>query len=715
MQAVGFGRGRGFTPGRGTGAGKNFLQGKYEPWRNAPNKFFPPYNPLQYEERNKKMTPDWHWRTKFLEKQLLGKRQELIQRNQRQNTNRANSLANTPQALVSANAQLAMNNNTVEIDALDANIQAWEWAYSMLELQDWEDSKELFAAEGFISEFICWLLGKSAWNNPVITPWGYQRLVGPTIREFVKDFAMKKTEYKLELQKLKADPCPPTTIADAWIYWKYLVAPQDPKNPEPNSDGNFDYDKGFLPDMEYWIKSRQSGSNSNYVSVTSRANWTTDGRYQNLQYPELFPNAGEQPTIPLGDPGLSCPPPSHAFSFLDQRSLISQPGQPTVQIVPPPPGVVPDAPGSLIDPGTTTVNSASQDNDATIQHVAPIITPNAIHTPNPAFTQQILPPTIDSVVPDTSPTWQRRDTVPDIESEAEDSSDEEGVAGGGEETPPEGASPEPPRFNQPPVKPAASVITKTPTVSSQDIEGLSDEQRRVQFQKTYVPPVSPFAPKTTSNTELARQTATTEQTPRILSPEKEGGGEKFSRIRAISGKEAVAAKEQQPRTYLPGQLPLNWGGPDQTDPKVDAPSSQRPINNEPMPPSFVRHASAASFDNLTPFLEVVTQIAERLDFEKGYDTDIRKYINESGFEKIMDRLENEMYGIIQAEPMEGSRKATHLKPEDPRFELINSMKEIFLSLGRPSNSVRDNGERWFGATAAFKTAIKIAKKELKKR
>lgn len=353
MQAVGFGR------------GKAYLQGKYEPWKNAPNKYYPPYNPMEYEARNKKMTPDWTWRTNFLKEQLTQKKiaAELASQRGTQFASNANNLSTISAALGRPNLDQVNAGVDAYRKTLKENVEAWEWAVKITELEQWESSKELFASEAFIKEFICWLLGKSKWNRPEITPWGHQRLVGPTIREFVKDFAMKKTEYKLELQKLKADPAPPTTIGDAWIYWKYLVAPLDADNPTNNIDtrtDNIDYDKGFLPDMEYWINSRQSPK---YADQVRNNRFLTTAQY-----------AANPPSIPLGDPGLVCAPTEEQVLNTNIRTMINTPGTPVVDQYFTPSPALPD--GDVVAPPPPGMPSAPLANTPLQNQLSPIpITP----------------------------------------------------------------------------------------------------------------------------------------------------------------------------------------------------------------------------------------------------------------------------------------------------------------------------------------------------
>lgn len=282
---------------------KNTLQ--TEPWRKPGKKFKPPDTPLQYEKKTQTMEPGVHWKNGFAKKMLEDHYRRIGGGPRRNQVNLVDHQGTpAPQDLMNEHRR-----------------EAWEWAAIIDEIEEWETHKEPFAHEAFVSEFICWLLGKSKYNHPNITPWGYQRLHGDTIKQFVLDFVMKKTDYTLELQKLKADPQPPTKIQDAWIYWKYLVSTLDVEealhgtNYNQNPPVDFSFDEGYLPDMEYWIRSRQD---PDYYKSIQRNFWHADQEYPygatpsgrlRLQMPKEYrkPVMGKSPPgFPMGDRGLNC-------------------------------------------------------------------------------------------------------------------------------------------------------------------------------------------------------------------------------------------------------------------------------------------------------------------------------------------------------------------------------------------------------------------------
>lgn len=283
---------------------KNTL--KTEPWRKPGKKFNPPDTPLEFEKRSKVMEPGIHWKTGFAKK-MLEDHYRRIGGAPKKNQLNLRDHQGTPVG-------------QVEMDRIRQ--EAWQWAAVIDEIEEWETHKEPFAHEAFVSEFICWLQGKSKYNHPNITPWGYQRLHGDTIKQFVLDFVMKKTDYALELQKLKADPQPPTKIEDAWIYWKYLVSTLDVEealhgtNYNLNPPVDFSFDEGYLPDMEYWLRSRQDPE---YYKSIQRNFWHADQEYPfgatpdirslNRQLPKEYrdPVTGKSPPgFPVGDRGLNC-------------------------------------------------------------------------------------------------------------------------------------------------------------------------------------------------------------------------------------------------------------------------------------------------------------------------------------------------------------------------------------------------------------------------
>lgn len=217
------------------------------------SKFKPPMNPLEMEQGSHKMMPGAKWKKGYT-KMLRDKKMDHLFSDEH---------VYTPE---------------FRGDTKDIKKDVWTWGALIDEMNEFDEEKDADAHQAFISEFTCWLMGKSRWNHPNITPWGYQRLVGDSIQEFIKEFVMKKVDFALELQKLKADPQPPITIADAWIYWKFLVTPLDLKKAEKglnyndakNPPPDFSYDQGFLPDLEYWLKIRQDASYAKRASENKR-------------------------------------------------------------------------------------------------------------------------------------------------------------------------------------------------------------------------------------------------------------------------------------------------------------------------------------------------------------------------------------------------------------------------------------------------------------
>lgn len=328
MQNLGFGYGmrrRGGEGGERTSSSSSAFK-----------KFGPPPSPLETENASGSMIPNGRWKKGYIKKLRESKMKGIFDR-----TDTFSYLPLFP----SSNP----NNTGLSQAELQNNREdAWKWAAIIDELEDFEEAKDPSANEAFVSEFICWLLGKSRWNHPNITPWAYQRLVGDSIQEFIKEFVMKKTEYALELQKLKADPQPPNNIGDAWIYFKYLVTPLDLKAAEGGVNFNlkppkdFSYDEGFLPDMEYWIRVRQDPEYARSVQQTrSNAADTlpqTAPRYydrveggEQIAYkgpPTVYPymttsvkaQSGKDAHVPHGDRGIVCDE-NHPGGSLEARVL----------------------------------------------------------------------------------------------------------------------------------------------------------------------------------------------------------------------------------------------------------------------------------------------------------------------------------------------------------------------------------------------------------
>lgn len=244
---------------------------KYEPIRN----------PLEVERAKKKMTPNRLWAARYEEKAILQRLEELDQD--------AGS-----DVRKKGNESLAKLKDKFDKSKSLARAQVYQ---NRKIIADYKSEKQLLIHQAhaqYIQEFICWLQGKSAWNEPKLTPWGFHPLVGDSIKKYVKDFAMKKADYVLELQKLKADPLPPVDIDTAWIYWKYLVSPYDPRDLPAEYEYLSGIDDDYLPDMDYWIRMQQT---PNYRDQLSRVPNTVrgSGLLDNLSVRE-GPQAG-------GDPG----------------------------------------------------------------------------------------------------------------------------------------------------------------------------------------------------------------------------------------------------------------------------------------------------------------------------------------------------------------------------------------------------------------------------
>jgi hypothetical protein len=254
------------------------LQNKQQ--KDAFKKFSAPPTPLEREEGETVMKPSNQWKVAQFEKLMEEKLSELG--------------SNTPAG------------------------RAWQLKKLHHYFNQTAQSADGLLEDKFVTEFCCWLMGKSKYNeNTTLTPWGPQRLVGKSIEAYLLEFFDKKTTYELELQKLaaKCRIAPPTTIEEAWIYFKYIVT-RSKEDVLP--DQFLTFDEGYLPDMDYWLRSVQKvtlpsqpglfGRGDRYYTAPDKTgviHWKTpEYGYNDEKLPQ--PNKTERQGFGAGDPGYEC-------------------------------------------------------------------------------------------------------------------------------------------------------------------------------------------------------------------------------------------------------------------------------------------------------------------------------------------------------------------------------------------------------------------------
>lgn len=252
--------------GRGGGGKQELTRGGIES-AGGYQKYFTLPTPLDLERGMGKMVPNKRWQARVGNKIFIDKLREL-----------QGEVPGKP--------------------ASPAKIDAWIWRQTQLDFENEQQTAMSTAQTEYINEFICWLQGKSRWNTKKLTPWGRHPLVGDTIKQYIGDFAMQKATYRLELERMRADPLPPPDIDTAWMYWKYIVSAFDPDLVEKDNSFQWDVrhvDQNFLPDFEYWIRTRED---------PRWAQEMKDRENLAIQNPDL--QKAYDDGIPKGDPGLKC-------------------------------------------------------------------------------------------------------------------------------------------------------------------------------------------------------------------------------------------------------------------------------------------------------------------------------------------------------------------------------------------------------------------------
>lgn len=104
-------------------------------------------------------------------------------------------------------------------------------AWTFLQAQALDKATGQAESAAVIRDFHLWLQGKSPNNRmrlnnnkkmPLLTPWEDKSLLHiPEVREYLERFVTKRSEYEAKLHILRMNP--PTTLGEAWLYYKYLV------------------------------------------------------------------------------------------------------------------------------------------------------------------------------------------------------------------------------------------------------------------------------------------------------------------------------------------------------------------------------------------------------------------------------------------------------------------------------------------------------------
>jgi hypothetical protein len=199
-------------------------------------KFKPPGNPLEAEDKEKGMFPTASWKNEKLRK--------YYQKIWAQINNL--DLGNRPGGRNEFWSPYF--NGTPEQDLQSQSAMKTAVAFKILQLADGEIDQEI--DEKFVEEFINWMLGKSKYNlDKSTTPWGTRRLVSKDINAYLHMFVDKKMEFIKELTVLRAFI--PQNLPDAWKYFKYCVCKKQPNH------------AAFLPQFNYWTDPNFRDPNNN--------------------------------------------------------------------------------------------------------------------------------------------------------------------------------------------------------------------------------------------------------------------------------------------------------------------------------------------------------------------------------------------------------------------------------------------------------------------
>lgn len=222
-------------------------------------KYTPPSDPLEHEKKNKWMAPPAGWQIKKKEEALVKTMEAEIREN-----------------AASPDIQAAIYN-----------------AYQLKLMMMREEAIDAEVDKSYVQEFNAWLLGKSALNTPANnTPWGNQRLVGPSINRYLHSFVDKKIEFQRKLAILGTFI--PQEIGEAWLYFKYIVGQKDP------------IDEAYLNDFNWWANPYyfdNPGKNLDHIDPISGIPYSEPARKPMNAPPENPMTAGNPGTNAIAGSG----------------------------------------------------------------------------------------------------------------------------------------------------------------------------------------------------------------------------------------------------------------------------------------------------------------------------------------------------------------------------------------------------------------------------
>ena len=200
-----------------------------------------------------------------------------------------------PNAIEKAQTDLQMKAPAAwATDAMEKAVRSYAEKHSMTEAEKAafetkviQERQKLIEGEidqNYINEFNCWITGTSQYNNPDYTPWGRRRLVGESIEAYLDQYVEKKSNFHLEMAKLRRTI--PDDINTAWLYFSTIVLPVE--NGVKQKDFNQFVENNFLPLFaRYW---ERFGVADNTPVIQATPKGTKPENAMDVDTPEVEPS-----------------------------------------------------------------------------------------------------------------------------------------------------------------------------------------------------------------------------------------------------------------------------------------------------------------------------------------------------------------------------------------------------------------------------------------